>query len=96
MSPHTRAGGSLLVLLGMMAMAWMGEAMAGASRCYAVKDQDARNYCLAQAKRDYGYCYHIKNSDGRNQCLAEIKWTRNRCYAIKNTDARNQCRARVG
>lgn len=83
----------LLVSLCMSAGAWMGEAMAGTSECYAIKDADKRAYCLAQVKRDHGYCYRIKNSDNRNQCLAEIKGSRDRCYAIKNRDDRTACLA---
>ena len=83
----------LLVPLCMIAVAWMGEAMAGTSECYAIKDVDKRAYCLAQVKRDHGYCYRIKNSDNRNQCLAEIKGSRDRCYAIKNRDDRTACLA---
>ena len=85
----------LLVLLCMIAGAWMGEAMAGTSECYAIKDADKRAYCLAQVKRDSGSCYRIKDGDKRNQCLAEIKGARDRCYAIKNADARKQCRASI-
>ena len=40
----------LLVPLCMIAMAWMGEAMAGTSECYAIKDQDSRKACLARAR----------------------------------------------
>jgi hypothetical protein len=83
----------LLVPLCMIAVVWMGEAMAGTSECYAIKDADKRAYCLAQVKRDHGYCYRIKNSDNRNQCLAEIKGSRDRCYAIKNRDDRTACLA---
>ncbi|MFY3386052.1 hypothetical protein [Paracidovorax sp. MALMAid1276] len=85
----------LLVPLCMIATAWMGEAMAGTSECYAIKDADKRAYCLAQVKRDPGNCYRIKDGDNRNQCLAEIKGSRDRCYAIKNADTRKQCRASI-
>ena len=83
----------LLVSLCMSAGAWMGEAMAGTSECYAIKDADKRAYCLAQVKRDYGYCYRIKDGDNRNQCLAEIKGSRDRCHAIKDQDSRKACLA---
>ena len=95
MTIGNRARGSLLVPLCMILTVWMGEAMAGTSGCYAVKDQDARNYCLARAKGDYGYCYRMGNSDGRNQCLAEVKGARDRCYAIKDQDNRKACLALV-
>ena len=86
----------LLVPLCMIAAGWMGEAMAGSSECYAIKDADKRAYCLAQVKQDHGYCYRIKGSDNRNQCLAEIKGSQDRCYAIKKEDDRQHCLARTG
>ena len=85
----------LLVPLCMIAMAGMGEAMAGTSECYAIKDADKRAYCLAQVKRDSGSCYRIKDGDNRNQCLAEIKGSRVRCHAIKDHDSRKACLARA-
>ena len=85
----------LLVPLCMIAMAWMGEAIAGTSECYAIKDADKRAYCLARVKRDYGYCYRIKDGDSRNQCLAEINGSRGRCYAVKDHDNRKACLART-
>lgn len=95
MSISNIARSYLLVPLYMIAMAWMGQAIAGTSECYAIKDADKRAYCLAQVKRDPGNCYRIKDGDNRNQCLAEIKGSRDRCYAIKNADARKQCRASI-
>lgn len=83
----------LLVPLCMIAVAWMGEAMAGTSECYAIKDADKRAYCQAQVKRDHGYCYRVKDGDNRNQCLAEVKGSRDRCRAIKNHDNRKACLA---
>ena len=83
----------LLVPLCVIAGVWMGEAMAGTSECYAIKDADKRAYCLAQVKRDSGSCYRIKDGDNRNQCLAEVKGSRDRCHAIKNHDNRKACLA---
>ncbi|WP_406624542.1 hypothetical protein [Acidovorax sp. SDU_ACID1] len=83
----------LLAPLCMVVTAWMGEAMAGTSECYAVKNADKRADCLAQVKRDPGNCYRIKDGDNRNQCLAEIKGSRDRCYAIKDQDSRKACLA---
>ena len=93
MTIGNRARSSLLVLIGIAAMAWMGEAMAGTSGCYAIKDADKRAYCLAQVKGDHGHCYRIKDADNRNQCLAETKGSRDRCYAIKDQDSRKACLA---
>ena len=95
MTINNIARGYLLVPLWMVAMAWMGEAMASTSECYAIKDADKRAYCLAVAKRDHGYCHRIKDGDKRNQCLAEIKGSRDRCYAIKDQDSRKACLARA-
>lgn len=95
MTINNIAKGYLIVPLCMIAVAWMGEAMAGTSECYAIKDADKRAYCLAHVKRDHGYCYRVKDGDNRNQCLAEIKGSRDQCHAIKNTDARKQCRASI-
>ena len=83
----------LLVPLCMGVTAWIEEAMAGTSECYAIKDADKRAYCLAQVKRNPGNCYRIKDGDNRNQCLAEIKGLRDRCYAIKDQDSRKACLA---
>ena len=95
MTISNRARSYLLVSLCMIAGAWMGEAMAGTSECYAIKDADKRAYCLARVKRDYGYCYRIKDGDSRNQCLAEINGSRGRCYAVKDHDNRKACLART-
>jgi len=85
----------LVVPLCMVAVAWMGEAMASTSECYAVKDADRRAYCLAETKQDYGHCYRIKDDDRRNQCFAETKGSRGSCYAIKDDDSRKACLAVV-
>ena len=90
---RSRARSSLLVPLCMVVTAWIGDAMAGTSECYAIKDADKRAYCLAQVKRDYGYCHRIKDGDRRNQCLAEIKGARDRCHAIKDQNSRKACLA---
>lgn len=93
MTISNAARGYLLVPLYMIAGVWMGEAMAGTSECYAIKDADKRAYCLAQVRRDSGSCYRIKDGDNRNQCLAEIKGSRDRCHAIKDHDSRKACLA---
>ena len=92
---RSRARSSLLVPLCMVVTAWIGDAMAGTSECFAIKDADKRAYCLARVKRDPGNCYRIKNGDNHNQCLAEIKGSRDRCYAIKDHDSRKACLARA-
>ena len=89
------AKGYLLVPLCMVAVVWIGEAMAGTQECYPIKDADKRAYCLAHVKRDYGYCYRVKDSDRRNQCLAETKGARDRCYAIKSKEDRQLCLSQI-
>lgn len=86
---------SLLVPLCMVAVAWMGEAMAGDSACYSIKDADQRAYCLGLARQNHDYCYRIKDADRRNECLAKTKGGRDRCYAIKDQHDRKACRALI-
>jgi hypothetical protein len=50
------------------AVAWMPAAMG--SECFAIKDADHRNACLASAKKDKSYCFKIQGTDLRNHCLA--------------------------
>lgn len=95
MTIGNKVRGSLLVPLCMIVTAWMGDAMAGTSECYAIKDADKRACCLAQVKRDPGNCYRIKDGDNRNQCLAETRGSRDHCYAIKDQDSRKACLARA-
>lgn len=87
------ARGSLLVPLCMVAVAWMGEAMADASACFSIKDADQRAYCLGLARQNHDYCYRIKDDDRRNECLAKTKGSRDRCYTIKDQDRRKACLA---
>lgn len=86
---------TLLAPLCLLAVAWMGEAMADASGCYSVKDADERAYCLAQARQNHDHCYRIKDADRRHECLAKIKGSRDRCYAIKDQELRKGCLALV-
>lgn len=86
---------TLLGMLWVCSVGVMGDAMAGPSDCYAIKDADTRAYCLAETKRDYGYCYRVKNTDRRNGCLAAIQGQRGHCHAIKEPDSRKACLARV-
>lgn len=44
-----------------------------AGSCYAVGDADARQYCLAKARKDPGTCYAVQRADMRAQCLAEVR-----------------------
>jgi len=65
------------------------------ANCYVIKNQDAKNYCLAKAKSQSSYCYSIKEADKKNSCLAETTNKRTYCYSIRNSDIKNQCLALV-
>jgi hypothetical protein len=78
----------------MVAVAWMGEAMAGTS---VLRDQGCGQAGVlpGAGQAGSGNCYRIKDGDNRNQCLAEIKGSWDRCYAIKDQDSRKACLARA-
>ena len=63
--------------------------------CYAIKNQDNKNYCLAKAKSQSSYCYSIKESDSKNHCLAETMNKKSYCYNIRNSDIKSQCLALI-
>lgn len=91
MTIGTMVRGGLLMPLCMVAVTWMGEAMASASVCYSIKDANERAYCLGEARQNHDYCYRIKDADRRNECLAKTKGSRDRCYTIKDPDSRHIC-----
>ena len=66
-----------------------------ASECYAIRDADGRNYCLAQTTHDASYCYAIRDGDSRNSCLATQRHERSYCYSIRSSDQRNACLALI-
>ncbi|MEN9416421.1 MAG: hypothetical protein RI988_41 [Pseudomonadota bacterium] len=70
-------------------------AIANESSCYAIRDGDRKNMCLAQAKRQDSYCYAIRNADDKHMCLALVKQRRSECYSIRSSDLKNQCLAQV-
>lgn len=41
--------------------------------CYTISDADARNFCLAKARRESSMCYAIQRTDVRAACLAEVR-----------------------
>ena len=63
--------------------------------CYAIRGEDSRNNCIANAKREIGYCYSIKSEDMRNSCIANLKREIGYCYSIKSEDMRNSCIANL-
>ncbi len=66
-------------------------ALANASNCYSIRDQDRKNYCLATAKNQKSYCYSIRDQDTKNFCLAQLSNQRSYCYSIRSSDTKNQC-----
>ena len=67
--------------------------LADASRCYAIKDGDIKNNCLATINHDKSRCYAIKDRDLKNSCLALVGNDKSRCYSIKDHDQKQQCLA---
>jgi hypothetical protein len=68
---------------------------ANSSNCYAIKNTDAKNFCLAISQQQASYCYSIKENDEKNMCLAQVKKHKSSCYSIKSSDQKNQCLALV-
>ena len=68
---------------------------ANSSNCYAIKNTDAKNFCLAISQQQVSYCYSIRESDDKNMCLAQVKKQKSSCYSIKSSDQKNQCLALV-
>ncbi len=83
----------ILVLFSMSAPAVFAD---DSARCYAIRDADRRNACLAETRDANSYCYAIKDADRRNICLAETTGERSRCYAIQDKDLRASCLAGMG
>lgn len=78
-----------------LSTAFAGASWANESHCYAIKDADQKNHCLALAKRKDSYCHSIRAQDGKNLCLAQTKGQKSYCYSIRSSDAKNQCLAQV-
>ncbi len=68
---------------------------ANSSNCYAIKNTDAKNFCLAISQQQASYCYSIRVNDEKNMCLAQVKKHKSSCYSIKSSDQKNQCLALV-
>ena len=61
--------------------------------CWQIRNEDARNMCLAKVKGDSEYCWHIRNEDEKKYCLAIVKSDRNYCWQIRNEDKKRECLA---
>ncbi|MBR1776300.1 hypothetical protein IJ750_04425 [bacterium] len=76
---------SALILIPMIAKA----------SCYDIKDNDAKNNCLAMQDKSTHYCYNIKDNDKKNYCLAKVGSSKHYCYSIKDSNMKNECLALV-
>jgi len=74
-----------IVVLGLMV------ASVAQADCYAIKNVDNKNVCLAKTKNQSSYCYSVRNNDIKNNCLAEVKEQRSYCYNIRSNDLKSQC-----
>jgi hypothetical protein len=70
---------------------WSYNSYADSSSCYSIQNQDRKNFCLAQTKKEKSYCYSIKDSNTRNMCLALTSNQKNYCYSINEPDQKNEC-----
>lgn len=65
--------------------------IAQSSNCYAIRDNDLKNECLAVIQNNPSKCYAIKNSDLKNSCLAKVNNRKSTCYSIKDKDQKSRC-----
>lgn len=68
-------------------MAWAGDA-----KCYAIKDANGKNFCLAVAKKQESYCNLIDKNAMQYLCLAEVTKQKSYCDKITGVDDANNCR----
>ena len=82
-------------IIGLLAVILLGPAQAATdpSRCYAIRDADMRNACLAETRDDKGQCYAIKDHDRRQLCLAQTTGQKSTCYNVRDKDRRWACLA---
>ena len=81
--------------IGLLAGILLGPAQAATdpSRCYAIRDADMRNACMAETRDDKGQCYAIKDHDRRQLCLAQTTGQKSTCYNVRGKDRRAACLA---
>ena len=63
------------------------------SRCYAIREPDLRNACLAETRDSKGTCYAIKDPDRRQLCLAQTTGQKSNCYNVRDKDRKAACLA---
>lgn len=71
------------------------EALASEADCYAIRNQDQRNVCLALKTAQPSYCYAVRSQDTRNFCLAVTTARESYCFSVRNDDSKNMCLALV-
>ena len=62
------------------------------SVCFAMKDDNKKNYCLAIKKRQESYCNKIDKNALQFNCLAELTKQKSYCDEIKLADDADKCR----
>lgn len=77
----------LLVLFFLPQLAWAGD-----GHCYAIKDFNNKNFCLAIAKKQESYCNKIDKNAMQFNCLAELTHQKSYCDQITIVDEANNCR----
>ena len=88
----TRSPATAIGLLAAILLA-PAQAATDPSRCYAIRDADMRNACLAETRDDKGQCYAIKDHDRRQLCLAQTTGQKSTCYNVRDKDRRAACLA---
>lgn len=81
-----------LFLLAASAMS-PAQAATDPSRCYAIREPDLRNACLAETRDNKGTCYAIKDPDRRQLCLAQTTGQKSTCYNVRDKDRKAACLA---
>ncbi len=81
----------ILILAG--ALLPPAHAATNSARCYAIRDADLRNACLAETRQSQGQCYAIKDADRRQLCLAQTTGQLSACYNVRDKDRRAACLA---
>ena len=68
-------------------MAWANDAP-----CFAMKDNNNRNYCLAIKKKQESFCNKIDKNSLQFLCLAELTKQKSYCDQIKLVDDADKCK----
>jgi hypothetical protein len=79
-----------LLFLSMAQALW-----ANTPACFAIKEPDRKNVCLAMSTQRNSYCFSVKDPDTQNMCLANVMKKQSYCFSIKMNDMKQQCLAQV-